>query len=465
MQVILLNRNMRTFSWLTTTFSRNEVIFPIAFDGLFTQTWGGTTFIINAGVGGDMDPAESGISGGWGGTRTTKALVQKFYPDITESRSIIEGRSTNDYPLLYVPGSYQGWDPANTETVLASVNSDGAYEGYLYFPEAGTKFKFTPQPNWDFDWGDNEPDGILDVRGTDIEVADPGHYKINVDTNTYIYTVEKTSWGVIGDATAGGWDSDTDMEYDTESGLLTVAMELTEGNIKFRANDDWAINLGDNGFDGILEYGGADIPIDAAGTYLISLKLGAPDYTYSLEITSIVHNDTRAMFFTEGQKLEIDDIGLFTDGYAINKFKNVDRNGNPGSDPTHADTDFPMFRLADVYLMYAEAAVRSGSNQGQALEYVNEVRSRAYEWSNDGDIAADELTLDFIIDERARELYWEGHRRTDLIRFGLLTGGEYLWPWKGNLKEGRSTEPRYNLFPIPDSDINANPNLVQNPGY
>jgi hypothetical protein len=171
------------------------------------------------------------------------------------------------------------------------------------------------------------------------------------------------------------------------------------------------------------------------------------------------------MFFTEGQKLEIDDIGLFTDGYAINKFKNVDRNGNPGSDPTHADTDFPMFRLADVYLMYAEAAVRSGSNQGQALEYVNEVRSRAYEWSNDGDIAADELTLDFIIDERARELYWEGHRRTDLIRFGLLTGGEYLWPWKGNLKEGRSTEPRYNLFPIPDSDINANPNLVQNPGY
>lgn len=445
--------------------SRKEVIFPIAFDGISTQTWGGTTFIINAGVGGDMDPAESGISGGWGGTRTTKAFVQKFYPDIEESRSIIEGRSTNDYPVLYVPGSYQGWDPTNESTVLGSVNSDGTYEGYLYFTEAGTKFKFTPQPNWDYDWGDNEPDGILDVRGTDIEVADPGHYKINVDTNTYIYTIEKTSWGVIGDATPGGWDADQDMEYDAESGLLTVAMDLTVGNIKFRANDDWAINLGDSGFDGILEYGGDDIPIEAAGTYLITLKLGSPDYTYSLEITDIVYTDTRAMFFTEGQRLEIDDIGLFTDGYAINKFKNVDRDGNPGSDPTHADTDFPMFRLADVYLMYAEAAIRSGSNQGQALQYVNEVRSRAYQWSDDGNITADELTLEFIIDERARELYWEGHRRTDLVRFGLFTGGEYLWPWKGNLKEGRSTESKYDLFPIPDSDINANPNLVQNPGY
>ena len=176
--------------------------------------------------------------------------------------------------------------------------------------------------------------------------------------------------------------------------------------------------------------------------------------------------DERAMFFTEEQNLEINDIGLFTDGYAITKFKNVTREGLPGSDNVYPDTDFPMFRLADVYLMYAEATLRGGQgNLGLALEYVNNVRRRAYGGSTEGEISSNELTLDFILDERARELYWEGHRRTDLVRFGKFTGGDYLWPWKGNLKEGRATDAKYDLYPIPDSDIGANPNLVQNSDY
>lgn len=444
----------------------NEVIFPVAFDGAFTKTWGGTTFIIHAGVGGDMVPADYGIDGGWGGTRTTSALVRKFYPDIVGSNLVspVPGRSVNDYPLIYVPGGYQGWDPTNTETVLASVNDDGAYEGYLYFSDANTEFKLTPEPNWDYDWGDDDADGILDVRGANIVAADPGYYKINVDTNSYEYSVVKTDWGIIGDATEGGWDSDQNMEFDPLTGLWTVRLDLNAGAMKFRANDDWEINLGDSGNDGILEYGGDDIPIDVAGTYTITLKLGTPDYTYTLVRSSY---DRRAMFFTDGQNLEIEDIGLFTDGYAVTKFKNVDRNGNSGSDLTHTDTDFPMFRLADVYLMYAEAVLRGGQggDLGTALDYVNRVRERAFAGSTEGHITAGELTLGFIINERARELCWEGHRRTDLIRFGLFTGGDYVWPWKGNLKEGRATDPKYDLFPIPDSDRNANPNLEQNPGY
>jgi hypothetical protein len=241
--------------------ARNEVIFPISFNGAFTKTWGGTTFIIHAAVGGDMVPADFGIDGGWGGTRTTSAFVNKF-------------------------------DDTSGET------------------------------------------------------------------------------------------------------------------------------------------------------------------------------DQRAMFFTEGQNLEIDDIGLFTDGYAITKFKNLTSDGSPGSDLTFPDTDFPMFRLADVYLMYAEATLRGGAGDlGLALDYVNRIRRRAYGGSTDGEITANELTLDFILDERARELYWEGHRRTDLVRFGKFTGGAYLWPWKGNLKNGRATDAKYDLYPIPDSDMGANPNLVQNNGY
>jgi len=442
----------------------NEVIFSVNFDGAHTRTWGGTTFIIHAAVGGEMVPGDYGVDGGWGGTRTTSALVHKFYPDLKTGPFSYGGRSVvNDYPVLYVPGSYQGWDPENTSTVIASVNSDANYEGYLNFPEANTMFKFTTAPNWDYNWGDDEPDGILDVGGADIVAADAGYYKINVDTNSLAYTVVKTDWGVIGSATAGGWDSDQDMVYDAETGLWTATLDLTAGAMKFRANDDWDINLGDDGPDGILEYGAADIEITENGTYDISLKLGAPDYTYTIVRASY---DKRAMFFTQGQTLEINDISNFNDGYAITKFKNINRDGSTGSDLTYPDTDFPMFRLGDVYLMYAEAVLRGGTggDLATAQDYVNALRERAY-GDESGNIQSGDLTLDFIIDERGRELYWEAHRRTDLIRFGLFTGGDYLWPWKGNLQEGRATDAKYDIFPIPDSDIGANPNLQQNPGY
>jgi hypothetical protein len=174
--------------------------------------------------------------------------------------------------------------------------------------------------------------------------------------------------------------------------------------------------------------------------------------------------DSRAMFFTDGQSKEIEDMGNFQDGYAITKFKNVRSNGSSGSSLDFPDTDFPLYRLADVYLMYAEAAVRGAADMNKAVNYVNMIRERAY-GDNSGDITAADLTLDFILDERGRELFWECHRRTDLVRFGKFTGGEYLWPWKGNVAEGTATDSKYDLFPIPSSDIGANPNLVQNPGY
>ena len=177
--------------------------------------------------------------------------------------------------------------------------------------------------------------------------------------------------------------------------------------------------------------------------------------------------DKRAMFHTDGQTLEINDMSNFNDGYAITRFKNITSAGVQGSDKTgdFVDNDFPMFRLADVYLMYAEAVLRGGTggSTAQALQYFNALRERAY-GSSAGNVAS--LSLDLILDERARELCWEGHRRTDLIRYGRFTTAAYLWPWKGNVKDGRAVEDRFNLFPIPSSDLVANPNLVKNnPGY
>jgi starch-binding outer membrane protein, SusD/RagB family len=174
--------------------------------------------------------------------------------------------------------------------------------------------------------------------------------------------------------------------------------------------------------------------------------------------------DKRAMFHTAGQALEINDIFTFTDGYAIRKYSNVTSAGVPGSHVTFVDTDFPMFRLADAYLIYAEAVVRdpAAGSMATAVGYVNQLRQRAY-GNATGNVATIDLNL--LLDERGRELYWEGHRRTDLIRFGKFTGGTYIWAWKGGVKEGRSVADHLKLFPIPAADKASNPNLTQNPGY
>ncbi len=176
--------------------------------------------------------------------------------------------------------------------------------------------------------------------------------------------------------------------------------------------------------------------------------------------------DSRMNFYTSGQNLEIADVSNFNDGYAIVKFRNVTSTGANGSNPTWVDTDFPFFRLAEVYLNYAEAVLRGGAGGSNetALNNINLLRQRAY-GNATGNITGPQLTLPFIIDERAKELHWEGVRRTDLIRFGQFTEGTYLWAWKGGVAGGQAVGNHRKLFPIPSSDLVANPNLVQNTGY
>jgi len=173
--------------------------------------------------------------------------------------------------------------------------------------------------------------------------------------------------------------------------------------------------------------------------------------------------DKRNSMLTEGRDIEITDIGDRDSGYIITKFKNITSDGTPGPDPTFVDTDFPIFRLGDVYLMFAEAVVRGGSGGtvGEAVGYINALRNRAGSTT----ISEGALTLSLLIDERSRELYWEGHRRQDLIRFGLFTGGNYNWVWKGGSANGIALPSHFNVYPIPLNNMTANPNLTQNPGY
>lgn len=194
--------------------------------------------------------------------------------------------------------------------------------------------------------------------------------------------------------------------------------------------------------------------------------------------------DKRAQFFTIGHTKETWKEGQpfvedFYNGYACFKWRNVH---NDGSDLVEGGTkyssvDYPMFRTADAYLMAAEAILRgaTGGTRHEALAYVNEVRDRAYmsgTYGNSisGRITDVELTLDFLLDERARELHMELVRRTDLIRFGKFTKG-YNWDWKGSDNGiagsyvGRDIDDKYVLFPIPQDEFTTNPYLIQNPNY
>ena len=169
--------------------------------------------------------------------------------------------------------------------------------------------------------------------------------------------------------------------------------------------------------------------------------------------------------FTEN--VEIIDPSLFTNnGIPVVKYSN--RNSDGTLPPSNiAYTDFPLFRLGEIYLNYAEAVLRGGTggDAATALQLVNNLRQRGYNGSSSATLSAGELTLDYILDERGREFFYEGQRRTDLIRYGKLTGSSYLWPWKGNVADGRSVADYFNVYPIPADDLGAKENLVQNSGY
>jgi hypothetical protein len=214
----------------------------------------------------------------------------------------------------------------------------------------------------------------------------------------------------------------------------------------------------------------ADYGIEGGWAGMRVTKAFVQKFPYTINATNdtLFSPDKRAMFFINGQTIDITDITQFTNGYAVTKFKNLTSSGGKPSNIQvgSVDTDWPFFRLADVYLIYAEAVLRNGTggDASTALGYVNKIIERAY-GNNSADINSSQLTLDFILDERARELYWEGDRRTDLIRYGRFSNSTYLWQWKGKVADGVSTDDHLNLYPLPVSDINANPNLKQNPGY
>lgn len=177
--------------------------------------------------------------------------------------------------------------------------------------------------------------------------------------------------------------------------------------------------------------------------------------------------DSRALFWTTDRTQAIENWEDYTQGYAVIKYTNLTRSGDAGSNSTFADTDYPMYRLADAYLMYIEAVKRGGGggSESKAVDLYNRLQQRAYGNNSHNISSLSELTLDNLLDERARELYWEGHRRTDLIRFNAFTNNK-TWSWKNGVYGGTmKIDDKYKLFPIPSTDLDANSNLQQNQGF
>ena len=217
-----------------------------------------------------------------------------------------------------------------------------------------------------------------------------------------------------------------------------------------------------NGSVGSIEQNGASLGVGAGG-WGGALRL-RKQFVQKFDGTDF-ENDARNTIISGSRIIEITDVADRDSGYILAKFSNVSSTGVPGPNSTFVDTDFPLFRLADAYLMYAECALRGAGSESIALGYVNSLRERANNGSTAANITASEMTLDFILDERARELHWESHRRQDLIRFNKYTGGIYNWAWKGNGANGISIPSHLKLYPIPEASLASNPNLTQNPGY
>ncbi|MDP4281500.1 MAG: SusE domain-containing protein [Bacteroidota bacterium] len=186
------------------------------------------------------------------------------------------------YPILFVPGDYQGWNPADSSTTIASVKSNNLYEGYIWFPNDNVQFKYTQGNSWTTNWGDNGADGTLDPGGANIVAGPAGYYKLNVNLSSLTHSFLRTSWSVYGSA-AGNGSTDYDMTYDVTNKVWTVSLSLSTGTFKFRANHSNTLTYGDTKGNGTLVESGTEISVANAGNYTVTLDLSQPVYRYKLK--------------------------------------------------------------------------------------------------------------------------------------------------------------------------------------
>jgi len=227
------------------------------------------------GMGADLFTSFIGCAAVDGGNFRNTGTKDAYYFVIVDLNT--KAVTVSDSPKILGGSVIAGWSPENAVSMLMVEN--GVFDTYQYITVDGSGFKFVPQKSgWDGDLGASKTTaGTLAQTDEDnLNVAKDGFYRVRTNMNNFTYTVTETSWGIIGDASPGGWDTDTNMTMTAAKGEYTWKADITlkAGEIKFRANDGWDINFGDNGADGSLEYGGSNIKV-TAGTYHVELILNS----------------------------------------------------------------------------------------------------------------------------------------------------------------------------------------------
>ncbi len=234
----------------------------------------------------------------------------------------IEFTTLADILTWYIPGDYveasypgsglSNWSPENSPYIMSTIENGSSLEGYVYMANSDNQWKFATQPNWD---GPNYGDGgggVLDA-GADNVHSPAGYYKLNADADAGTFTAIPTVWGVIGSASPSGWDDETPLAYSPEDAKWQGGMHLTAAEIKFRANHDWGFNYGSDAADGILQAGGANIPVDLEADYAITLDFSTPnEYTYSANRWGVIGDATPGGWDNDTNMTWDADNGIFT---------------------------------------------------------------------------------------------------------------------------------------------------------
>lgn len=243
------------------------------------------------------------------------------------------------------------------------------------------------------------------------------------------------------------YDAEQTQSYGGTSYLTLAAIAATD------VSSTQMINGVNNG------WGGIRVPYEYVEKYFNVRNADYSAGTYDV-------NDKRGrMFYIKGRSESMDGaLYVFLNGWSCLKFNNIPHNMDQDSylataaSKAYSNIDFPMIRLGEIYLIYAEACMNLGQ-ANTALPKVQDLAARA------GVTAPTSITQEWLIEERARELMWEGHRRTDLIRYGKFTSSSFLWTYKGGSFSGQGFDDHMKIFAIPASELASNPELHQNPGY
>jgi starch-binding outer membrane protein SusE/F len=211
------------------------------------------------------------------------------------TKGILTWNIPGDYVVASYPGSgLADWSPDKSPQVISNIAATDKLEGYVYMANTSNNWKFATQPNWDGTVYGDGGSGKLDASGGNI-VSPKGYYKINADATALTYTAVSTVWGIIGDATPGGWGAQTNMEYNPVTWTFSLVSHMTSGGkFKFRGTSDWNVNYGSTAADGkTLDSGGSDIAVSVESDYSLTLDLSHPNaYTYSANRWGVIGDAT-----------------------------------------------------------------------------------------------------------------------------------------------------------------------------